>query len=289
MSPSVERKIPRAAYRALVREIRETVDAQVPADATVLTVGKGDRDLAKLGTRRTGHYPQDEAGQYAGHYPADTSAAIAHLDTLIAAGYDHILFPRTAYWWFDHYAGLEEHLNRCGSRIRHRGDHCRLWALEKGSARAAPAGSGAITAAGRHEPDTVSAPTDPQLNARIALLLDALLEPGVPVGHLRRPSEPALRLADRTVVTVDLPGGEEGDPGEAIQECARLGASVLLLLSAEDPHTAARGGRRGGAASPTWQALDRGLPRIAHRAHLCSLYDLQTADPLTAGQAPLED
>ncbi len=289
MSPSVDRKIPRAAYRALVRQIRDTVDAQLPPDAAVLTVGKGDRELAKLGTRRTGHYPQDEAGQYAGHYPADTSAAIAHLDTLIAAGYDHILFPRTAYWWFDHYAGLEEHLNRHGSRVRHRGDHCRLWALRTGPARAVSARSGAAVAAGWSELETVSAPTDPQLNARIALLLDALLEPGVAVGHLRRPSEPTLRLVNRPVVSVELPGGEGADPDEAIQACERLGASVVLLLRAEDPHTAAGGLGRGGTASPTSRALDHGLLRIAHREHLCSLYHLRTVGRRAAGQAPLED
>ncbi len=288
MSPSVDRAVSRGGYRALVRRIRGTVDTHLPADARVLTVGKGDRELAKLGTRTTGHFPQDEAGEYAGHYPADTSVVIAHLEALILTGYDHIVFPRTAYWWFDHYAGLEEHLNRRGSRVRHPGDHCRVWSLLGGGGAAASRRAQA-TSIGAPEPTAPAPPTDPHLNARLGRLLDALLVPGVPVGHLRRPAEPELRLLNHPVVSVDLAGDDELDPGPAIEECERQGAAVILVLSADDRLPGARASQAGGAGNPMRRALEQGLPRIAHRAHLCSLYDLKRAGPAPAGHPPVED
>ena len=45
----------------------------MPLEATVMVVSKGDDELLKLGGRRALHFPQNEAGEYAGHYPADSA------------------------------------------------------------------------------------------------------------------------------------------------------------------------------------------------------------------------
>src|SRR5688500_6491518 len=62
-------------------------------DAAVLVAAKGDDDLLALGARRTAHFPQALDGQYAGGYPGEDVAAIAHLEALRGEGYDTLIFP----------------------------------------------------------------------------------------------------------------------------------------------------------------------------------------------------
>jgi len=97
-------------YAAMIERIREVVRAHVPSDATVLVVSKGDDELVKFDGCEGQHFPQDEAGGFAGHYPADDGAAIAQLESLRAQGTRYLLFPRTSTWWLEHYAGLRRHL-----------------------------------------------------------------------------------------------------------------------------------------------------------------------------------
>lgn len=104
-------------YRQLVHRIREVVRMHLPDDAQVIVVSKGDDVLLDLGGRLAQHFPQDEDGAYAGYYPADSCAAIDHLETLRARGGDFLLFPNTAFWWLDHYAEFREHLEVRYQRI----------------------------------------------------------------------------------------------------------------------------------------------------------------------------
>ncbi|MGY1688883.1 glycosyltransferase family 2 protein [Geodermatophilus sp. SYSU D01105] len=97
-------------YAALVQQIRAVVRAQIPPDATVLVVSKGDDELLDLDGRRAMHFPQDAVGVYAGHHPADDREAIDHLEAMRARGASHLLLPRTAAWWLTHYTGLRRHL-----------------------------------------------------------------------------------------------------------------------------------------------------------------------------------
>jgi GT2 family glycosyltransferase len=100
---------PNAWYRDLVERIRDVVDRELPPDATVVVVSNGDDELLELGANRRGwHFPQMEDGTYAGHHPADSAEAFAHLEALREQGATHILFPQTAYWWLDHYDVLGE-------------------------------------------------------------------------------------------------------------------------------------------------------------------------------------
>ena len=101
----------------------------LPVDATVLVISKGDDDLLKLDGRTAWHFPRAETGAYAGYYPADSAAAIEHLERLRAQGASHLLLPSVARWWLDHYADFRGHLERHYSVVVDRDDACLVYAL----------------------------------------------------------------------------------------------------------------------------------------------------------------
>src|SRR5262245_32648690 len=116
------------SYQELIPRFRESVRNVLPPNATAVVVSKGDAELLKLDGRRTWHFPQDEDGVYAGYYPADSAAAIAHLEALRAGGSDFLLFPNTAFWWLAHYAEFRQHLDARYRRIWDDG-HCIIYQL----------------------------------------------------------------------------------------------------------------------------------------------------------------
>src|SRR5262249_54237122 len=89
----------RNSYPQVRRRIREVVNAGLPTGSVVVVVSRGDDTLLQLGPRRGWHFPQTEAGVYAGFYPADSGEAIAHLEEIRRKGADYLLFPSTAFWW----------------------------------------------------------------------------------------------------------------------------------------------------------------------------------------------
>jgi hypothetical protein len=118
------------SYGQLVGRIREIVDAGVPADARVAVVSKGDEGLLQLGGRPAWHFPRAADGRYAGYYPADSAAAIRHLEALRAEGVQYLVFPRTAFWWLDYYAQLRQHLERSYSLHVCEDDTCLIFELQ---------------------------------------------------------------------------------------------------------------------------------------------------------------
>jgi hypothetical protein len=99
-------------YQALRRQVRDFVRSVLPVDATVIVVSRGDPELLRLDGRRAWHFPQIENGSYAGHSPRDSGEAIALLEALRARGGEYLLFPSTAFWWLEYYAGFREYLER---------------------------------------------------------------------------------------------------------------------------------------------------------------------------------
>jgi GT2 family glycosyltransferase len=98
-------------YQQLIRRIRDVVRTNLPPEATVVVVSRGDEALLELGDYRRGwHFPQVEGGVYAGCYPADSAEAISHLEELRTRGGEFLLLPETAFWWLDHYGEFREHL-----------------------------------------------------------------------------------------------------------------------------------------------------------------------------------
>jgi hypothetical protein len=101
----------------------------LPPDATVLVVSKGDEELTQLCGRRAWHFPQREDGIYAGFYPADSAAAIEHLEGLRRKGAQFVLFPSTAFWWLEHYQDFRRHLETRYRLVIRKEDTCLVFAL----------------------------------------------------------------------------------------------------------------------------------------------------------------
>jgi glycosyltransferase involved in cell wall biosynthesis len=105
-------------YARLVARVRDAVESDVPPGAKVLVVTRGDDGFLALGGRQGWHFPRDRNGRYAGYHPADSEAAIAHLEELRAQGATHLVLPETAFWWLAYYEALNKHLDATYRRIR---------------------------------------------------------------------------------------------------------------------------------------------------------------------------
>jgi len=103
---------PRSAVHQeeLARRVAEIARARLPRGARVLVVSKGDHEFLKMDGLETSHFPQMNNGQYAGHHPADSAAAIDHLESLRARGAQYLVFPSTAHWWLEYYRDFTGHL-----------------------------------------------------------------------------------------------------------------------------------------------------------------------------------
>ncbi|MCL4487934.1 MAG: glycosyltransferase family 4 protein [Chloroflexi bacterium] len=121
-------------YENLATQIRDTVRRVLPQKSTVAVVSKGDDRLLQLDKRRAWHFPQTLAGDYAGYHPADSAAAIRHLEELRSRGARYLLFPASAFWWLDHYAGFKRHLEGA-YRCVWRGKDCIIYCLDRAETR----------------------------------------------------------------------------------------------------------------------------------------------------------
>ena len=102
---------PNPRYSREAEQVREAVKETVPSGSTVLVISRGDDELLQLNGRRAEHFPQAEDGGWAGHHPADSEEAIAHLESLRERGAEFLVVPPTYLWWLRHYEGLREHLD----------------------------------------------------------------------------------------------------------------------------------------------------------------------------------
>jgi glycosyltransferase involved in cell wall biosynthesis len=117
-------------YRRLLERIGDTVDAQLPEDATLIVVSRGDDELLAACRRAALHFPQLDSGIYAGHYPATDEDAVRHLEQLRARGGDYLVLPSTGFWWLEHYSGLREHLEGRYPVVVKDDDTCLIFSLD---------------------------------------------------------------------------------------------------------------------------------------------------------------
>jgi hypothetical protein len=115
-------------YARLPRAIREAAQL-LPHGARVLVVSKGDQALVDVDGWDAWHFPRGEGGGYAGYYPADSAEAIAHLEGLRVQGAQYLVFPRTSFWWLDHYPEFRVHLEQRYPRLPVPGDACHVFSL----------------------------------------------------------------------------------------------------------------------------------------------------------------
>lgn len=125
--PSAARRV---AYSESVRAVREVVRRALPRDAAVLVVDKGD-DLLDLYGRRVWHFPQGAEGRYAGYYPPDGTAVIAHFEAQRARGAEFLLFPGPALWWFESYPKFTSYLHRHYPVAVNDPEKCVIFALDR--------------------------------------------------------------------------------------------------------------------------------------------------------------
>jgi Glycosyl transferase family 2 len=74
----------------------------------------------------TGNHSESEiyvsmSPRFSGYYPLDSNEAVTRLEALREKGAEFLLFPRSAFWWLDHYPEFKSHLE----------NHCRLIADTK--------------------------------------------------------------------------------------------------------------------------------------------------------------
>ena len=144
------------AYAGMIGRVCEQARRLVPPDAVVAVVSRGDDRLLQLAPAAGWHFPRQDDGTYAGHYPADGHEAVRLLQRLRDEGADYFLIPRSGFWWLDHYADLRRHLESRGGLVA-RSEDLALYRLEGRAARDEPSamangygrGGGAAAGPGR--------------------------------------------------------------------------------------------------------------------------------------------
>lgn len=105
-------RVQRSEYRRLRRELRSFLAEALPADSRLAIVSKGDDEMISLPGFVAEHFPRSLGGGYAGFYPQDGTAAIAHLEWVRSTGVEFLVFPHTSEWWLDAYPKFRSHLER---------------------------------------------------------------------------------------------------------------------------------------------------------------------------------
>jgi tetratricopeptide (TPR) repeat protein len=121
----------RRNYQRLVHNIQTMVEKLIPANARVLVVSKGDRDLLRLGARTAMHFPQSPDGNYSGYHPATSEEAIRQLEQLRKKGAEYLLFPATSLWWLSFYDDFQKHLAGNYRRILFRADVAAVYSMRE--------------------------------------------------------------------------------------------------------------------------------------------------------------
>ena len=117
------------AYYELIARLRALVREHVPNGSTVLVVSKGDDQLVCQDNQQGRHFPEDETGVYAGEHPRDSAEAISRLEHLRAKGAQYLIFPQTAYWWFESYPEFKQHLDRSYRLVARQEETAVIYAL----------------------------------------------------------------------------------------------------------------------------------------------------------------
>jgi hypothetical protein len=120
-------------YRELIEQVRDCICLHVPQGAVVLIASKGDEELIRIEGYRAWHFPQNAAGVYAGHHPANSLEAIVHLRHVYSKGAQYLVFPWTARWWLEHYRELANHLDTAHQLTVSQAGVCVIYELRESS------------------------------------------------------------------------------------------------------------------------------------------------------------
>jgi hypothetical protein len=241
-------------YAELVARVQMEVARAVPPGASVLVISKGDSALLDIPGLRTAHFPQDPAGGYAGHYPADSAAAIAAIEDLRRRGAEYLVIPSTAEWWLDYYEGFARHLASHLELVSDRPDACLVYGLGHPSAVVA----------------RVPATTRPQASIdQIRDFLEKLISTDTSLIVLEAVDGLAAGLAPLNAMRLAA-GETEGDADEPIledlQRLAAGGAEYLVVPRSTDEWLDRRVGLFG--------QIEASCRMVVDQQHLCRVFDL---------------
>ena len=263
-------------YGDLIESVRETANAMIPRNATVLVVSRGDEELLRIGPRRALHFPQDEFGRYAGYHPQDSDAAISALEAMRARGGEYLLLPSTSFWWLDYYEELRKHLEENYPAVAST-DDCIVFELLATDAQPGTAGA---------DTQEVSAATQiRQLAAPLDDLLRALLPADAAVAVVATDDGDLPSFADARAV-------HPAETGEGVASfLAAAGDAEFAVIPATAYDRLYGAGARPDSVGP-WRLVTR-------QRHMCEVWervgeaespakDSSAAPAAPAGAAPAE-
>jgi hypothetical protein len=239
-------------YEHLTERLRETANAVIPRNATVLVVSRGDDELLRIGPRRGLHFPQDEFGRYAGYHPHDSDAAIEVLESMRARGAEYLLLPSASFWWLDYYEGFRDHLERNYPPIVS-ADDCIVFEL---------AATGVQTTAADADTRTVSAATSSrQLAGPLDELLRALLPADARIAMVTTDTSQLLSFGNCHAVSPP----DAGNGLRAVLEEADREEAEFLVIPAGS-YDRVHGGAEPAATVGAWRLVTR-------QRHLGEVYE----------------
>jgi hypothetical protein len=257
-------RISASDYQQLVERVRERVRTVVPPAATVVVVSRGDEELTRFDARHGWHFPRSMDGRYAGHHPADSTAAISHLEHLRRQGAGYFILPRPSFWWLDYYEDFQKHLESRYRRVAS-DDDCVVYELVQG------ASSYADTATGTQD---LHHPL--RERAMIADLLENLLPSSAPAAILSMPDQPDVTPAGWTswyvteAMTADGASFDEAVT-ELVEQRVRFIVVPRVAFDWISQHPAVT------------ESLQGGHRLVTSQAHVCEVYELSAS---TEGRAP---
>lgn len=238
-------------YGDLVARIHAAVGGRVPPGSSVLVVSKGDATLLAMPGLAAAHFPQDGAGEYAGHHPPDGAAATASLEELRRRGAEYLVIPATARWWLDYYGEFATHLATHAEVVADEPDTCLIYGL------------------GRFGGDATGTGADP-LAASVGQIRDYLERLLAPDAKLVVVEEETDRVSSGLApLTAMRLGGGSDDGVELLTELERLtggGGDYLVVPREEDDWFDRR--------SELGARVEGACPKVADQRHLCRVFDL---------------
>jgi hypothetical protein len=242
-----------AEYADLVARIYEAVAGAIPPGSSVLVISKGDAGLLAIPGVSASHFPQASGGEYAGHHPLDSVAAISALEELRRGGAEYLVIPATARWWLEHYAEFATHLATHGELVADEPDCCLIYGL-----------GGFGTGAAR----------PPEAGPRVSIdqmrdYLQHLLSPEAKLVVLEDEAE-RISAGLAPLASVGLAPGEAAGEGESLlaelERLAAAGSDYLVVPRALDEWF----DRSSGLAA----RIERSCRTVADQRHLCRVFDL---------------
>ena len=253
MSANGASRLGEAEYADLVARIHATVAAAIPPGSSVLVISKGDAALLAMPGVNASHFPQASGGEYAGHHPLDSAAAIAALEELRRCGAEYLVIPATARWWLEHYADLATHLATHGELVADEPDCCLIYGLGgfgAGAARPAQAGPRVSIDQMRDYLQNLLSP-----EAKLVVLED----------EAERISPGLAPLATVGLAPPEAAGGGESLLAE-LERLAAGGSDYLVVPRTLDEWF----DRRSGLAA----RIEGACRTVADQRHLCRVFDL---------------